>query len=183
LPGVHNVSNALAAIAVGDSVGVPKQQITDAIASFHGVRRRFELIGEAAGVTVMDSYAHHPTEVRADLAAARTRFRGRRLVCLFQPHTYTRTQYLLEDFRTCFHDCDALFIARTYAAREEPSAGLTAEDLAREVADPPATYAGELDEAARVVTNELWPGDVFFTVGAGDIEKVGPIVLALLRKR
>jgi UDP-N-acetylmuramate--alanine ligase len=183
LPGVHNVSNSLAAIAVGAIVGLPKDVITSAVAEFRGVRRRFELIGEAAGVRVMDSYAHHPTEVRADLAAARQRFPGRRLVCLFQPHTYTRTRYLLDDFRTCFADCDVLLIARTYAAREEPSAGMTAEELAHEITDPPARYAGELDEAARMVESELREGDVFFTVGAGDVEKVCPMVLELLERR
>ncbi len=107
LPGVHNISNSLAAIAVGEVVGLPKEAIRSAVAEFRGVRRRFELVGEAAGVRVMDSYAHHPTEVRADLAAARARFPGRRLVCLFQPHTYTRTRYLLDDFRTCFQDCES----------------------------------------------------------------------------
>jgi UDP-N-acetylmuramate--alanine ligase len=183
LPGVHNVSNSLAAIAVGEIVGLPKDSISSAVAEFRGVRRRFERIGEAAGVRVMDSYAHHPTEVRADLAAARARFPGQRLVCLFQPHTYTRTRYLLDDFRTCFQDCDVLFVARTYAAREEPSAGMTAEELAREITDPPARYAGELDEASRIVESELRTGDVFFTVGAGDVEKVGPMVLMLLERR
>jgi UDP-N-acetylmuramate--alanine ligase len=183
LPGVHNVSNSLAAIAVGEFVGLPKEAIQSAVAEFRGVRRRFELVGEAGGVRVMDSYAHHPTEVRADLAAARQRFPGRRLVCLFQPHTYTRTRYLLDDFRTCFRDCDVLFVARTYAAREEPSAGMTAEELAHEITDPPARYAGELDEAARMVESELNPGDVFFSIGAGDVEKVGPMVLELLERR
>jgi UDP-N-acetylmuramate--alanine ligase len=183
LPGVHNVSNALAAIAAGDSLGLSKDTIKDAVASFRGVRRRFELLGETAGIRVMDDYAHHPTEVRATLAAARARFPGRRLVVLFQPHTYTRTQYLLEGFRNCFHDCDLLMIARTYAAREEPSAGMTAEDLAREIADPPARYTGELDESARAVAEVLGTGDVFFSVGAGDVEKVGPMVLELLRQR
>ena len=183
LPGVHNVSNALAAIAAGDSIGLPRDTITTSIAAFRGVRRRFEPIGEAAGVRVMDDYAHHPTEVRATLAAARTRFPGRRLVCLFQPHTYTRTQYLLDGFRDCFHDCDVLLIARTYAAREDPSAGMTAEELAHEIIDPPARYAGELDESAQAVAEVLEPGDVFFTVGAGDVEKVGPMVLDLLRPR
>jgi UDP-N-acetylmuramate--alanine ligase len=182
LPGVHNVSNVLAAIAVSDIVGLPKEAIKSAISEFRGVRRRFESIGEMRGVSVMDSYAHHPTEVRADLAAARARFPGRRLVCLFQPHTYTRTSYLLEGFRTCFRDCDVLFVARTYAAREEPSAGMTAEDLALEITDPPARYAGELDEAARRVVEALRPDDVFFTVGAGDVEKVGPMVLELLEQ-
>jgi UDP-N-acetylmuramate--alanine ligase len=131
----------------------------------------------------MDSYAHHPTEVKADLAAARARFPGRRLVVLFQPHTYTRTQYLLEGFRDCFQDCDVLLIARTYAAREEPSAGMTAEELAREITDPPARYTGELDESARAVAEVLEPGDVFFTVGAGDVEKVGPMLVEVLRQR
>ena len=183
LPGVHNICNSLAAIAVGEVVGLPKEAIRSAVAEFRGVRRRFEFVGEAAGVRVMDSYAHHPTEVRADLAAARARFPGRRLVCLFQPHTYTRTRYLLDGFRTCFQDCDVLYIARTYAAREEPSAGMTAEELAREITDPPARYAGELGEAARMVVEGLRPGDVFFTMGAGDVEKVGPMVLELLERR
>ncbi len=180
LSGVHNISNALGAVAVGQILGLPKADIQAAIAEFRGVRRRFELTGEAGGVTVMDDYAHHPTEVRATLAAARRRFPDRRLVCLFQPHTYTRTTYLLDGFRDCFRDCDQLFIAHTYAAREEPSAGMSGEDLAREVREPPARYTGDLDESARTVAAALLPGDVFFTVGAGDVDKVGPLVLGLL---
>lgn len=183
LPGVHNICNSLAAVAVGEIVGLSKESIRGAVAEFQGVRRRFEFVGEIAGIRVMDDYAHHPTEVKATLAAARTRFPGRRLVCLFQPHTYTRTRYLLEGFRTCFHDCDALFVARTYAAREEPSAGMSGEELAREIRDPPARYAGELDEAARAVAGTLQPGDVFFTIGAGDVDTVGPMVLELLERR
>ena len=183
LPGVHNLSNSLAAMAVGEIVGLSPSTIASAIAQFHGVRRRFERIGEAGGVLVMDDYAHHPSEVRATLAAARSRFPGRRLVCLFQPHTYTRTRYLLDGFRTCFRDCDVLLIARTYAAREEPSAGMTAEELAREIAGPPARYTGELDESARAVADVVEPGDVFFTIGAGDLDTVGPMVLELLEQR
>jgi len=180
LPGVHNVSNSLAAVAVGEIIGLPPSTIAGAIREFHGVRRRFQRIGEAGGVLVMDDYAHHPSEVRATLAAARGRFPNRRLVCLFQPHTYTRTRYLLDGFRTCFGDCDMLLIARTYAAREEPSAGMTAEELAREIAKPPASYTGELDESARAVAEVLESGDVFFTIGAGDVDAVGPMVLELL---
>ncbi len=183
LSGVHNVSNSLAAVAVGEIVGLSPSTIASAIAQFHGVRRRFQRIGEAGGVLVMDDYAHHPSEVRATLAAARSRFTGRRLVCLFQPHTYTRTRYLLDGFRTCFADCDVLLIARTYAAREEPSAGMTAEELALEIAEPPARYTGELDESARAVADVLAPGDVFFTIGAGDVDAVGPMVLELLEQR
>src|SRR3990170_8528796 len=138
LPGIHNVSNALGAIAVGSILGLPLEAMRRSVAEFRGVKRRFQPIGEAAGITVMDDYAHHPTEVRATLAAARGRFPGRRLVCLFQPHTYSRTQYLLDEFRTCFADCDVLLIAETYAAREEPSAGLSAEQLAPEIVAPAA---------------------------------------------
>jgi UDP-N-acetylmuramate--alanine ligase len=183
LPGVHNVLNSLGAIAVGDAIGLDREVILNAISSFHGVKRRFQLVGEAAGVRVMDSYAHHPSEIRADLAAARGRFPGRRIVCLFQPHTYTRTTYLLDEFRTCFRDCDVIFIADTYAAREEPTAGMNAEQLASEITDPPARYAGTVDESARIVAAALQDGDVFFTVGAGDVEKAGPLVLEILRSR
>ncbi|MDO8614765.1 MAG: UDP-N-acetylmuramate--L-alanine ligase [Dehalococcoidia bacterium] len=181
LPGVHNISNVLGAVAVGHILGLPADGIRTAIAEFRGARRRFQLVGEAGGVRVMDSYAHHPTEIRADLAAARERFPGRRLVCLFQPHTYTRTRYLLDGFRTCFRDSDVLLIARTYAAREEPSAGLSGEDLAREIGQPPTRYTGDLEESSRAVAALLRPGDVFFTIGAGDIEHAGPMVLDLLR--
>ncbi len=183
LVGVHNVSNCLAAIAVGEILGVPKDTVREAIASFTGITRRFELIGEAAGVTVMDDYAHHPTEIRASLAAARTRFPGRRLVVLFQPHTYTRTSYLLEDFRDCFGDADALYLAETYAAREDPAQGMDAETLAGEITHPQAVYAGSVAEAASVVAKVLTEGDVFFTVGAGDVEEAGPLVLEALKKR
>jgi UDP-N-acetylmuramate--alanine ligase len=180
LPGVHNVSNVLGAIAIGDLLGVPKSSITHAVSSFHGVERRFQRVGEAGDVIVMDDYAHHPTEIRATLAAARERFPDKRLVCLFQPHTYTRTSYLLDDFRGCFADSDVLLVTDTYAAREEPSAGMDAKQLAAEITNPPAAYAGDLDQAAQAAADALKPNDVFFTIGAGDVEKAGPIVVGLL---
>jgi len=183
LPGIHNVSNALGAIAVGSILGLPLEAMRRSVAEFRGVKRRFQPVGEAGGVTVMDDYAHHPTEVRATLAAARDRFPGRRLVCLFQPHTYSRTRYLLDGFRTCFSDCDVLLVAETYAAREQPSAGMSAEELAREVRQPRARYAGDLAQSAAAAAALLAPGDVFFTVGAGDVEKVGPMVLEALKSR
>jgi UDP-N-acetylmuramate--alanine ligase len=183
LPGVHNVLNSLGAIAVGHAIGLDREAIRSAVAEIGGVRRRFELIGEVSGIRVMDDYAHHPTEVRATLAAARRRFPGRRLVCLFQPHTYTRTTYLLDEFRTCFADCDVLFLADTYAAREEPSAGMSAEQLAAEIAAPQARYAGGVRDAALTVADELRPGDVLFTVGAGDVDAAGPLILELLGAR
>jgi UDP-N-acetylmuramate--alanine ligase len=183
LPGVHNVSNCLAAIAVSEILGVPKGTVREAIADFHGATRRFEYVGEAAGVTVMDDYAHHPTEIRASLAAARTRFPGRRIVALFQPHTYTRTAYLLDEFRGCFEDCDVLYLADTYAAREDPSQGLDAAALAKEITHPHVVYAGTVAEAAEAVAAALRDGDVFFTLGAGDVDAAGPIILRVLTAR
>jgi len=181
LPGAHNVANSLAAIAVGEILGLSRADITTALGEFRGAERRFQTLGEAAGVTIVDSYAHHPTEIRADLSAARMRYPGRRIVALFQPHTYTRTAYLLDDFRTCFGDADALYIAETYAAREEPEAGMDARQLAAEV--PSAVYAGSVDDAAAVVARELREGDVFLTVGAGDVDRAGPAVLRILQER
>lgn len=183
LPGLHNVANALAAIAVGAALGLPVEVMQEAVASFRGAARRFEWVGEASGVTVMDDYAHHPTEVRATIAAARERFPGRRLVLLFQPHTYTRTQYLLEEFRTCFQGADALFLLQTYAAREQPDRGLSAADLAGTIASPRPAYVGDFEDAADQVAASLQAGDVFFTVGAGDVDRVGPMVLERLRRR
>jgi UDP-N-acetylmuramate--alanine ligase len=159
------------------------EAVRRSVAEFQSVRRRFQPIGEAAGVTVIDDYAHHPTEVRATLAAARHRFPGRRLVCLFQPHTYTRTRYLLDDFRTCFADCDVLFITETYAAREEASAGMNAEQLTPEIRQPLARYTGNLEQSTEAVAEVLEQGDVFFTIGAGDVEKVAPMVLEALKAR
>ncbi len=183
LPGRHNVSNALAAIAVGHHVGVPLKAMQKAVAEFRGAGRRFELVGEAAGVTVMDDYAHHPTELRATIAAARERFAGRRLVGLFQPHTYSRTRYLLEGFRTCFEGLDVLLITETYAAREPIAAGMSAEELAGEIAEPAARFVPTFAEAADEALRVLKRGDVFFTLGAGDVDQVGPMVVDGLRKR
>jgi UDP-N-acetylmuramate--alanine ligase len=184
LPGRHNVSNALAGIAAGSTIGLRTDVMREALATYRGAQRRFEHVGDAAGVTVMDDYAHHPTEVRvAVVQAARERFGTRRLVVLFQPHTYTRTQYLLDEWKTCFAGIDALYIAGTYAARETADAGLSGEDLARAIESPRATYCATHEEAAGRIAADLREGDVFFTVGAGDVDAVGPMVLERLRGR
>jgi len=183
LAGGHQVNNALAAIAVASVLGLPKAAVREALARFRGVQRRFQSVGEAAGITIMDDYAHHPTEISATIAAARQRFPDRRLVCLFQPHTYSRTQYLLDGFRTCFQGVDQLLIAETYAAREKPSAGMSAQELVEAIDSPPATYAGGLEESPSKVMEVLEPGDVFFTIGAGDIDQVGPRVLDALGEK
>jgi UDP-N-acetylmuramate--alanine ligase len=183
LPGRHNVSNALAGIAAGSTIGIDDAVMRQALASYRGAARRFEYVGEARGVTVMDDYAHHPTEVRvAVVQAARERFGDARLVVLFQPHTYTRTQYLLDAWRTCFTGIDVLWITATYAAREEPEHGLSGEELARQVVLPPATYVATFEEAADRIARELHAGDIFFTVGAGDVNAVGPMVLERLAR-
>jgi UDP-N-acetylmuramate--alanine ligase len=183
LPGRHNVANALAAIAVGHHCGVSIDVMRKALAEFRGAGRRFEFVGEADGVTLMDDYAHHPTELRATIAAAHEQFPGRRLVGLFQPHTYSRTLYLLDEFRTCFEGLDVLLILETYAAREPIAAGMSAEDLTKEVTFPSARFVANFDEAADAVLEILRPGDVFFTLGAGDVNEVGPMVLKELQRR
>jgi UDP-N-acetylmuramate--alanine ligase len=180
VPGRHNVSNALGALAVAMRAGVDFHRAAQAAAEFTGAHRRFELHGEAAGVTFVDDYAHHPTEVRATLQGARARFPGRRLVACFQPHTYSRSSYLLEGFRTCFESLDRLYLLGTFAARETAEAGMSARDLAAEIAKPQPVYVETFEEATERITADLKPGDVFFTIGAGDVERLGPMVKARL---
>jgi UDP-N-acetylmuramate--L-alanine ligase/UDP-N-acetylenolpyruvoylglucosamine reductase len=179
----HDVSNALAAVAIGHALGLTYEQMLDALAQYRGAKRRFELVGEAGGVTVMDDYAHHPTEVADTVQAARERFAGRRIVAVFQPHTYSRTQYLIEGFRTCFRGLDELFVLQTYAAREPESAGMDAQALAREIEAPEARYVASFEDATRAAIELLRPGDVFFTIGAGDVDAVGPMVVEGLKHR
>ncbi len=181
VPGEHNVRNALAAIAAASVGGADFASAQRALAAFRGVQRRFQLHGEAEGVVVLDDYAHHPTEISATMAAARTRYPGRRLVVLFQPHTYSRSAYLLEGFIDCFHDVDRLFLTDTYAAREDPSQGLSAVDLAAQISRPGAIYVGSLDEAVNRVGAALKPGDVVITMGAGDVDRAGRLLLEGLR--
>ena len=152
--------------------------IRETLAAYGGARRRFELVGEAAGVTVMDDYAHHPTEVAANVGGrARALRRAAAASPCFQPHTYSRTQYLLEGFRTCFRGLDELLVLATYAAREPSRPAWTRSALAEAIESPQARYVADFDEAARVALELLRPGDVFFTIGAGDVDAVGPMVL------
>ena len=179
--GRHNALNALSVVALADEMGVPVDVTREALASFQGVQRRFTVKGEAGGVTVVDDYGHHPAEVRATLRGAREAH-GRRVVCLFQPHRYTRTRDLLRDFETAFNDADVLLVTDVYAASEDPIPGISGASLAegiracghKDVAHVPR--AG-LAAAARA---RVRPGDVVLTLGAGDITQVGPELLALL---
>lgn len=177
LPGLHNVYNALAAIAVGALVGVPADVLARAVGSFQGVARRFQTKGEVAGITVVDDYAHHPTEIQATLSAARQRFGRRRKICLFQPHTYSRTRLLMNEFSQAFDDADEVYIADIYAAREINTYGVTSADLAKAVRHRRCQWIGSLEQARDQLKGYLVKGDVLLTVGAGDVNLVGDWIL------
>jgi UDP-N-acetylmuramate--alanine ligase len=182
VPGEHMAENALGAIAAGYRLGIPVDVMQPALASFRGARRRFEFVGEAQGITAIDDFAHHPTEIRVNITAARARYPGRRLVLLFQPHTYSRTSYLFDQFTECFKEADRLFVLETYASRESPEAGLAAEDLANAVKSPPCDYVRTAEDAADRLLAELRSGDVLVTMGAGDVDRVGRAVIEALRE-
>ncbi|MXY87305.1 MAG: UDP-N-acetylmuramate--L-alanine ligase, partial [Dehalococcoidia bacterium] len=180
LPGEYAVENTLAAAAACLGEGASFATVREAAACFQGAKRRFEHLGEAGGVLVIDEYAHHPSEVRAVLAAARTRFPGRRLIGIHQPHTYSRIAYLWEAWLECWDGLDELVILETYAARETPTEGRGAEDLAREIARPSASYAAGFEEAVEQAAALAQPGDVVMTIGAGSVTEVGPMLLEAL---
>ena len=180
--GAHNAMNALAVIAVADELDIPLDTVRSALESFEGVQRRFTVKGEAKGITVVDDYGHHPAEVRATLAGARKAF-GRRLVVAFQPHRYTRTHDLFEDFCSAFNDADLVFLTDIYAAGEEPIAGATSEKLAEAVrahGHPDVTWVGKRTDLLEPMLARLQPGDIVLTLGAGDITYTGPELLAIL---
>jgi UDP-N-acetylmuramate--alanine ligase len=181
VPGMHFVRNATAAAAVCLGLDVDFGTVQRCLASFRGARRRFQAVGEAGDVLVMDDYAHHPTEVRATIATARTRFPERRLIGVYQPHTYSRIAYLWDDWTRCWAGLDEVVVLETYAARERPEAGRSAKDLAAAIERPKAHYATDFDDAARQAVALARPGDVIFTIGAGDVVEVGPKILELLR--
>lgn len=171
--GTYNVRNALAASAIALHEGASIADVQAALSTFSGVDRRFQIVGEAGGVTVVDDYAHHPTEIAAVVEAARIRFPQQRLVVLFQPHTYSRSKYLLEGFQACFAGTDVLYMSETYPARETPEQGMPAVDLADRIDSPRAIYLGPLSGAVVAVAEAAQPGDVILTLGAGDIEAAG----------
>ena len=183
VPGAFNVRNALAALAALSAAGFDPRAASAALADFRGVARRFQAHGETAGVLVLDDYAHHPTEIAATIGALRERYAERRLVLLFQPHTYSRSRYLLDGFSRCFDGVDRLFLCDTYAARESPEAGLTARQLAGRLDHGDTTYAGSVAAAAAVVAEAARAGDVVVTVGAGDVDAAGPLILECLEAR
>ena len=182
VPGAHNVANALAAIGSGLALGVTLEGMRAGLATFRGVERRFQRLGTAQGVEVVDDYAHHPTEIRATLAAARTAFPGRRIIAAFQPHLFSRTRDFAREFGEALAAADSVFVADIYPAREQPIPGVTAQlivDSARDAGGAVAWQGARTalsDELARAVRG----GDVVLTIGAGDITKTGPELLRAL---
>ena len=184
VPGVHNVLNATAAIAVGVGLDIPADAIRTALDQFRGVDRRFQLRGTAAGISVIDDYGHHPTEIRATLAAAR-QCGFRKIHVIFQPHRYTRTRDLMEEFTTAFVDADSLFLLDIYAASEKPIEGITGEILAqriREKSGKPVEYVRSVADAIGAATKAAQAGDMILTLGAGSISQLGPMILEKLNR-
>jgi UDP-N-acetylmuramate--alanine ligase len=180
-PGRHNVSNALAAVAVAAELGIPFDRIRAGLAEYGGVARRFQVKGERNGVTIVDDYGHHPAEIRATLSAAREVWPGRRIVVGFQPHRYSRTQALFRDFLSAFHDADLLFVFDVYPAGEEPIPGASGERLCeaiREHGHKAAIFAGKAGDALPGIIPRFRKGDIFLTMGAGDVWKLGEGVLS-----
>jgi UDP-N-acetylmuramate--alanine ligase len=186
VPGRHNLSNALAAVAIGLELGLSFGRIRAALAEFRGAERRYETRGRVGGVHVVDDYGHHPTEIAATLAAARDAWPGRRLVVAFQPHRYTRTRELLDDFAHVLSGVDALILTNVYAAGEEPIPGADGKALARAVRARGAVepvFIEDLAELPAVLTNIVRADDVVLTLGAGSIGAVAPSLPDLLAGR
>ncbi len=180
--GNHNVQNALAALAVADELGIPRATTRDALAAFRGVDRRFTVRGEAGGVLVVDDYGHHPAEIRATLAGARAAF-GRRLVVAFQPHRYSRTRDLLDEFAVAFNDADAVIVLEIYAAGETPLEGISGSRLVEAIrarGHRDVVFASDFHAALAALRARLHSGDIALTLGAGDITKLGPELVAAL---
>jgi UDP-N-acetylmuramate--alanine ligase len=182
VPGLHNVRNAAAALAAALAVDADLEHAAAALARFGGVGRRFERLGSAAGVEVVDDYAHHPTEVAATLAAARQAYPGRRLVAVFQPHLYSRTALHGDALGRALAAADLVVVAPIYGAREQPVKGVTAELVARGATRAGAPTVAVRERAALTarVADTLRSGDVVFTLGAGDVTRVGPELLKTL---
>ncbi|MHB1420039.1 MAG: UDP-N-acetylmuramate--L-alanine ligase [Bacillota bacterium] len=185
VPGKHNIINALGAIALGHQLGLSMPQMAGALREFRGVRRRFQTVGQLAGIQVVDDYAHHPTEVRETLSAARQVVNGR-LVVVFQPHRYSRTKYFYEEFGASFTEADELIIMAIYPAGEKPIPGVDAQmivDAATRQRGSRPFYLNGREEVVDFLFDRCRPGDLVLTMGAGDVWKVGVELVERLRTR
>jgi UDP-N-acetylmuramate--alanine ligase len=179
VPGEHNVSNALAALAVIVVLGLPLYKASAALGEFSGTGRRFELHGETKGVTVIDDYAHHPTEIRATLSAARARYPDRTIKAVWQPHTYSRTRTLLFDFVKSFSDADEVFVTDIYAARE-PKQEFTSAEIVSAMPHKSAHYTGSIEETTQHLLKNLENGDVLLVLSAGDADRISTEIMKAL---
>jgi len=177
VPGEHNVRNALASLSVAAVLGLSLKNAAVALGEFKGTGRRFQVVGEKNGVTVIDDYAHHPTEIRATLAAARARFPGRRILTVWQPHTYSRTQTLFLEFTRAFTDTDLVFVTEVYAARE-PRQEFSSAEVVSAMPHPAARFTNSLAETTEAVLKVIRSGDVLLVLSAGDADQVSAGVLA-----
>jgi UDP-N-acetylmuramate--alanine ligase len=185
VPGTHNILNATAAIAVGIGLDLPVENIRTALENFRGVDRRFQLRGKVAGVSVIDDYGHHPTEIKATLAAAK-QCGFRKIHVIFQPHRYTRTKALFDDFADAFRDADTLCVLDIYPASEKPIEGISGDALSvriREATGQNVRYVRAFSEVAEVVSREAADGDMILTLGAGSVSQLGPVILERLQTR
>lgn len=185
VPGQHNIYNALAATAVALELEVPFEKISEAFSSFKNANRRFQFKGEANGISVVDDYGHHPTEITATLSAAKNGSNGRRTVVIFQPHRYSRTKELMAEFALCFNNADVLYVTDIYAASEQPMEGITAEILVENIkkyGHKNATYVGDVENAADKVIGNLQEGDLVITLGAGTITRLSDEILEKLKQ-
>jgi UDP-N-acetylmuramate--alanine ligase len=182
VPGEHNVRNATAAIAVGVGLDLSTEDIRRGLADFSGVDRRFQIKGQAGGVTVIDDYGHHPTEIRATLAAARQCGYGQ-IHVIFQPHRYTRTRDLQEEFAAAFDDCDSVTVLDIYAASEQPILSVSGERLAEAIkrSQPNCAYADSFESAIASMVARVSAGDMVLTLGAGNVSQIGPQLLTALQ--
>ena len=180
VPGRHNVLNATAAVAIGHQLGVTTDKIAEGLHNFRGVDRRFQHRGGARGIAVVDDYGHHPTEIRATLAAARE-CGYKHVHVVFQPHRYTRTADLMDEFATAFKDADSVFVLPIYAASEQPIPGVTGEQLAQRIEGPHARYVADFAAAVNAVAGEAQEGDLILTLGAGSVSQLAPQIVAELQ--
>jgi len=183
IPGLHNVRNGLAAVITALELGLEFTDICKALTSFGGVGRRFQITGEVGGVTIIDDYAHHPTEIKATLAAARQRYQKRRLWAIWQPHTFSRTKLLLDLFADCFSDADKVIALDIYRSRETDTLGINSELVVESMNHSSAVHIAEIEDATNYLLDRVRPDDVVLTLGAGDGNLVGVGVFEALKER
>jgi UDP-N-acetylmuramate--alanine ligase len=185
VPGIHNVQNALAAIGTGFGLGVELEEMRPGLLAFGGVERRFQHLCDVSGITIIDDYAHHPTEIAATLQAARSSYPGRRVVAAFQPHLFTRTRDFCDAFGEALCGADSIFLAEIYPARERPIDGVTSDLVAAAAkrSGKPVAWQGSRSDLAEALAGDVKDGDVVITIGAGDITKTGAELKALLESR